>query len=267
MVRRQGQTLLRANVLWRNGFPRGLKSPRGNQEPTPPSAILLFMYSQESYPTVIDPGVSGELFARLTERVYGQVFRTDFTAPGFALIRFSHQMESILLRRFMIELKEALDALHREKRDRHLNSLSMIHFDQQNTTKFHLDGAPDESYLLLGYEPTAVQSELQMADYTRAAHDLNITPRQFLADYNPMFTRGEQRLASYTTRLEVFDSRYAQVLLINNSCQPFLSDGSNSLGVLHQATILTPDPTQTRVINSMILVASEVQGEEAEQLR
>jgi hypothetical protein len=35
----------------------------------------------------------------------------------------------------------------------------MGRFDSQATTKFHLAGAPDEAFLMLGYEASRVQSE------------------------------------------------------------------------------------------------------------
>jgi len=41
---------------------------------------------------------------------------------------------------------------------------SLARFDQQETTKFHLDGAPEQSMLVLGYEPSRVQSRLPTAD-------------------------------------------------------------------------------------------------------
>lgn len=219
------------------------------------------MYSQESYHSTLEQLPTEAEVAALTERVYAQVFRTDFTAPGFALVSLRQAVVSASLRRFMVMLKEALAVVHRQKQGRSLNYLSLMHFDQQNTTKFHLDGGPEESYLMLGYEPSEVESVLHMADYTRAAQDLNITPHQFLRDYNPIFTRGEQLLAAYTTRVEGFTVDRAQVLLVNNSSLPFSSDGMSSLGVLHQATIVTPDPTKSRIINSTMLAPSEEAGD------
>ena len=47
----------------------------------------------------------------------------------------------------------------------------MGRFDSQTTTKFHLDGAPDEAFLMLGYEASPVRSELAIADYSKAARD------------------------------------------------------------------------------------------------
>jgi hypothetical protein len=220
------------------------------------------MYPPKNYHSILEQMPKETEIVGLAERVYAQAFRTDFSAPGFALVSLRQTVESISLRRFMIALKGALDAIYQQKSGRHLNCRSMLRFDQQTTTKFHLDGAPDESYLMLGYEPSQVQSVLCMADYVRAADDLNLTPQQFLTDYNPMFARGEQQLVPYTTRVEGFDAYGSHLLLVNNSRLPFCPDGANTLGVMHQATIINSDPNQSRIVNSIMLAVSEAEDEE-----
>src|SRR2546423_691115 len=120
----------------------------------------------------------------------------------------------------------------------------MARFDQQDTTKFHLDGAPEQSMLMLGYEPSQVQSRLFLGDYTRAAFDLGITPQQFLQDYNPMLRKGEELLARYATELPQPEPGHARILLINNSSLPFTEARSNPLGVMHRAIIVTPNEAE-----------------------
>jgi hypothetical protein len=39
-----------------------------------------------------------------------------------------------------------------------------VRFDQQVNT-FHVDNAADQSFLMLGYEPSEIESELHIADY------------------------------------------------------------------------------------------------------
>ena len=87
----------------------------------------------------------------------------------------------------MVSLADGLNHLAQERLWAHVRVLSMARFDHQTTTKFHLDGAPEESVLMLGYEPTTVASSLNMADYSRAAADRGVSPEQFLAEFNPMF--------------------------------------------------------------------------------
>lgn len=131
--------------------------------------------------------------------------------------------------------------------------LSMSRFDQQQTTKFHLDGAPAESLLMLGYEPSKIISRILLADYVLAAKDLGITPQQFLADFNPMFNEGEKILSRYATELPQPALNYSRIVLINNSSLPMSDTASNPLGVMHTVIIEAPDPTEPRVINSTML--------------
>jgi hypothetical protein len=122
----------------------------------------------------------------------------------------------------MVELKEALSRLHAAERGTHLVYRSMGRFDSQVTTKYHLDGAPDEAFLMLGCEATTVHSTLAIADYSRAAHDWEITPRELLTDCNPMFADNEQKLLPYCEPLAAFDSSYSHIVLLNNSSQPYV---------------------------------------------
>jgi hypothetical protein len=186
------------------------------------------------------------------QRIYAQVFRTTLEAPGFALLSFRHGVSSQQLRTAMWDLKNILSALHHEICGKHLAYLSMGRFDSQTTTRFHLDGAPDEAFLMLGYEASRVQSQLAVADYSRAAHDWGITPQQLLAQFNPMYADNEKRLLPYAATLQVFDSAQSHILLLNNSSQPYSAHNHNLLGVMHQATI-TPDVQAQRIINSTML--------------
>jgi hypothetical protein len=162
----------------------------------------------------------------------------------------------------MVCLKEELGRLVQEMTGRALVYRSMARFDQQVTTKFHLDGGPDESLLMLGYESSQVQSQLAMADFTMAAMKLGITPAQFVIDHNPMFTAGASLLEPYVTGLTDFDPAAAHILVINNSCRPVDRAGKNLLGVMHQAIIPHPDPSRTRVVNSTMMRLSDDPCEE-----
>jgi hypothetical protein len=176
-------------------------------------------------------------------------------------------MGSHALRLAMLTLKERLSDICFRRTGRRLLFRSLARFDQQETTKFHLDGAPDQSMLMLGYEPSQVGSRLFLADYSRAALDLGITPQQFLREYNPMFRKGEEVLAPYVTELPQPEPGHARILLINNSSLPFTEDRTNPLGVMHQAVIVTPDEAERRIVNSTMLVTEgeEVAAEKREE--
>ena len=192
------------------------------------------------------------------ERVFELVWRFDFNAPGFCVLDVDPKINSKTLRSWMVTLKESLSEIGVRSGSGPFGYLSMGRFDQQVTTKFHRDGAPDESLLMLGYEASNVGSRLFLADYSSAAHDLGMAPKQLLKDFNPMHKRGEELLSRYVTELPQAVPGYSRIVLINNSSLPFDPTRTNSLGVLHQAIIDTPDETQRRIINSTMLALREL---------
>ena len=185
--------------------------------------------------------------------IFDLVWRFDLSFPGFAVINIGPEVDSRTLRFWMVMLKERLSDIAVGRGLKPFAYLSMSRFDQQQTTKFHLDGAPVESLLMLGYEPSKIISRILLADYVLAAKNLGITPQQFLADFNPMFSEGEKILSRYVTELPQPVPNYSRIVLINNSSLPMSNAKSNPLGVMHTAVIEAPDPTEPRVINSTML--------------
>lgn len=188
----------------------------------------------------------------IAQDLYPLVFRTDFGQPGFALLNLGPDYGSEAQRQPMVELKRQFDQLERQYRERRLAYQSMGRFDQEVTTKPHRDGGPNESVLMLGYEPTPVQSRVAMSDYSKCANDLGISPAEFLDRFNPMFASGQDKLADYTTKIENFDNTSFQILIINNSMN---SIGDGLLGVLHAAEIIDPNPDMVRVVNSTMIAS------------
>ena len=198
-------------------------------------------------------GESAQAAREIVGEVYARACRFDFEAPGFCLISMDKDTDSRGMRRFMVALKIELQHMHRARTGREMCYLSAGRFDQQVTTKLHRDGAPVESLLMLGYEPSGIESEVILADYAKCAFDMGITPDEFMEKHNPMFTSGEKHLLEYSTKVECFSNRIHQVLLINNSAAPYTPAGKSMQGVLHTARILNPDDTQRRVINSTMI--------------
>lgn len=188
------------------------------------------------------------------EKVFDLVWRFDFTAPGFAVLDTGPGVDSHTLRSWMVALKQQLSEINVRRGGKPFLFASMARFDQQVTTKFHLDGAPAQSMLILGYEPSKVESRLFLADYTRAAFDLGIGPEQFLEEYNPMYKEGEELLGRYTTELPQPAEGHSRILLVNNSPLPFTEARTNPLGVMHKAIIVTLDEAERRIVNSTMLV-------------
>jgi len=228
------------------------------------------MHSPSSYQTVLTQIPESADWPALAQRVLQQTFRTNFEAPGFSLVSFAMPISSEAFRACLIELKIALDALFFAQTGRHLVFRSLARFNQQNTTKFHLDGGPEESFLMLGYEPSDVPSSLAFADFTLVAWTMGIEPAAFIRDHNPMFASGAQLLEGAITPLKPFDPKIANIVVINNGSLPFDKNGRNLLGVMHQATIASPEESKRRIINSTMLRPAATLDEEEvtpEQLR
>jgi hypothetical protein len=220
------------------------------------------MRSQTEYYLRLVPTPDLAILSTTAERVYDLVWRFDFAAPGFCVLDAGPGVDSHTLRSWMVNLKQRLSAVGVRRGGKPFVFRSMARFDQQETTKFHLDGAPHQSMLMLGYEPSKVRSRLFLADYTRAAFDLGIAPQQFLSAFNPMYRQGEAWLGRYVTELPQPDESHARILLINNSALPFTEARTNPLGVMHKAEIVTPTESERRSVNSTLLVT---EGEEIGQ--
>lgn len=191
----------------------------------------------------------------LSEDVYRRTCRTTFSQPGFCVINLGPELDSFTFRQRMVDLKQGLSAIHQAQRGKTLVYLSAARFDQQSTTKPHLDGGPEECFLMLGYEPSQIDSELEIIDFARCAFDLGISPRELLERHNPMFASGYEMLRPYATRVPCFSRTDYQIVCINNSSAPVTADHSTWLGTLHAARILTPDENQRRVVNSTMIAS------------
>jgi hypothetical protein len=195
----------------------------------------------------------------LAPDVFRRVWRTTLDQLGFALLRFERPVTSHELRRAMVELVAAFPIPFVPER--------FGRFDQQVSSKFHRDGAPLASLLVLGYEPTVVRSRFWIADASAAAVAAGLPLADYLSAHNPMFPVGAARLALFVTELDLPHGE-AFVVVVNNSLLPFDPIAGNPLGVLHRAVIcpLTvpagiscsvardgqrTDPAGRRVINSI----------------
>lgn len=187
--------------------------------------------------------------------VYTRTCRTGFDQPGFVLLNVGDSINSIEFRQLMVDLKDSMASLHEDKANKTLSYLSAARFDQQETTRPHLDGGPNECFLMLGYEPSDVDSELEISDYTKCSFELNLDPMEFMAKHNPMFQEGYELLQPYTTRIPCFSSCDFQIVCINNSSAPYVPGEPAWQGTLHTARILNPDESKRRVINSTMIAS------------
>ncbi len=204
---------------------------------------------------------------QIAEAVFERVFRSELGQPGFAVLVMPQDLSSQELRQSMTVLKERLSELHAKKWGEALEYLSLGRFDQQNSTKLHLDGAPERSFLMLGYEPTTVRSEFQIADFSRCASDMGLPPAEFMRQHNPMFSAGAELLRGHVSTITNWHEDCPRIVLINNSIAEPGTHGA-TYGVLHGALIPVPDPQASRIINStMIAPACFVGSDPAMQVR
>jgi hypothetical protein len=227
------------------------------------------MKTGERYRIAVDPGAlrpDSPALPALVARVADLVFRTDLDQPGFALLDLGTDCTPADFRAALVALTAALDAVYRTRFGRRLVFLSLGRFDQQATTRAHRDGAPDESLLVLGYEPTEVESRVSLLDYTACAREHDLRPREFLDRFNPAWQTGEEMLVSYETELTPFRPEHYQVLLINNSAAPYETRQRGMLGVLHKAIVPAPRPDRPRWVNSLTLTTADLDGPPGELL-
>ena len=161
--------------------------------------------------------IKADIDARTIESVYSKVFRTKHEAPGFALLSFEGEMDSKRLRKHMLALKSGLSRQCQKDFGEALDRYWLTRFDQQETTKFHRDNAPVDSYLMLGYEPTTVKSRLLIADYHQLVTEHHISVEEYYASHNPMFKDGETELKPYIQEVAGFDNTAYQVVLLQNN--------------------------------------------------
>ncbi len=103
-----------------------------------------------------------------------------------------------------------------------------------------------------------------MADYLLFAREAGISEAEYFAMHNPMYVEGEQALAPSITEVEGFGASTYRIVIFNNSRSTGAGD---TLGLLHKAEMVTPDPTVSRFVNSMMLALvapEEVEGNSEE---
>lgn len=190
-----------------------------------------------------------EINPAIIDKVWTCVLRKEHEYPGFAVLSFSEDLGSSSLRKNMIALKHGLSERCKKEFGEALDYCWLTRFDQQTNTKFHRDNAPADSFLLLGYEPTQVESKLLVADYHQFITENDVSVEKYYEDYNPMFKAGEKKLEPYITEVDDFDRKRYRIVIINNSDL----SSKKTLGVLHKAEMITKDLSQARVVNSMML--------------
>ena len=190
---------------------------------------------------------------QLAARIAPDVFRTDLSRPGYALVDLGTEHTPCDFRGLLVGLGAALADEYQRRHSASLRFVSVSRFDQQKPTRPHRDGGPDASVLVLGYEPTEVLSRVSLMDYSRAAFARGQTPAAFLDCCNPAFSGDPDLLRGYAVELTDFRPAHFQVLVVNNSNLPYEERQRGMLGLLHHAVIDTPLADRSRVIDSVLM--------------
>jgi len=196
----------------------------------------------------------------MAAEVYRLACRTNFAAPGFALLRLNDVKSSVEQRQTIVQLKESLSTLHRALVGQSIGWFSLNRFDQKSTTRPHRDAGPAQSLLILGYEPSPIKSDLWIGDYSACAHELGLSPVQFLEEFNPMYDKGLSNLAPYIIPVAEFDNNAYNILIINNSSAALDRQQHHWQGVLHNAELHTGNLKKIgarRIINSTCVAPLE----------
>lgn len=186
---------------------------------------------------------------QLAGLVFKEVFRTATDKPGFFHINLGSDSSSKALRSLMVTLKNELSLLSLAHFNKSLAYHWLVRFDQQVNTPFHIDNAGDQSFLMLGYEPSEIASELSLADFHRYAKADLKTLENYLNTFEPVFKAEESQLAPFTTTLNSFKKDSYNLVIINNSHPR----SPETLGVFHKAHIKNSDLQKSRIVNSMLI--------------
>ncbi|MEL6535776.1 MAG: hypothetical protein AAFQ98_10210 [Bacteroidota bacterium] len=193
------------------------------------------------------------------EVIYQAVFRRSTEQPGFYFEDLGPQGDSSAFRKRMVALKEGLARLCKMHTRQRLNYQWMGRFSHQHTSQFHRDSAQPHSYLILGYEPTQVESKVSLADYTKLVEDQGISLAEYFGGSQEVNTaNADPQLQRYVTELAPFPKNHYRLLLLNNS----KSFETTTYGVFHRGEVLQKVAGEDRILNSLMLYTTTLEEED-----
>ncbi len=195
--------------------------------------------------------------------IYKSVFRHSTEQAGFYYQDFGTNMNSISFRQKMVELKDGLSKICTIPMQKQLNYQGIGRFNQQHSSRFHRDSAPEHTFLILGYEPTKVQSKVFIADYTKYIENHDQSLASFFGGTEDVNTiENDHLIESYVTELTPFPKNHYRLVVLNNS----KSFKEKTFGVFHRGKILKKIENENRILNYMMLkLCDEHQEEDYDQ--
>ncbi len=204
---------------------------------------------------------------QMAQQAFAAVFRYDFSQAGFYVVELDNNITSSQFRQWMIELKQQLEQLFHQAKNKYLGYLSLDRTSRAFTTKFHLEATPDnESLLMLGYETTQVTSCLHLFDYCKYIYDNQIVPDTFFTTFQKQQQQNPDMYQPYIETIAL-DGQKLQIVIINNSFYPAKLDGTSMLGVMHKGQVFAADGTEERIINAVALRVTDIKPSQQQQER
>ncbi|HAA19323.1 MAG TPA: hypothetical protein DCP28_11330 [Cytophagales bacterium] len=159
----------------------------------------------------------------------------------------------------MVELKEGLTAVSQRRANLRLNYQWMGRFSHQHTSQFHRDSAHPHSFLMLGYEPTAVDSRVYVADFSKLIEQHGIPLATYFGGSQEVNVAAEApSIAPYVTELTPFPKDHYRLLVLNNS----KSFQKPTFGMFHRGEVQQKQSAEDRIINSIMLYMANPEEEE-----
>lgn len=188
------------------------------------------------------------------QTIYNAVFRDSTSQPGFYFRDFGSEIGAKPFREQMIDLKNKLSSLCEAQQSKRLNYQSLGRFNHQHSSKFHRDTSDANSFLMLGYEPTKIDSKVCVADYTRYfEHQNKPLDGSFDGYVDTNIVDNDQLPSTYVTELSPFIKSNYRLLFLNNG---------ESFGVFHGAEVANIIDNQDRVINYMMMYLCDLHVDE-----
>lgn len=182
--------------------------------------------------------------------IYDAVFRESTNQPGYYFIDFGAIIDSETFRERMVSLKDGLSEICEFRSNKQLSPQVMGRFNHQHSSRFHRDTAVENSFLMLGYEPTRVDSKVYVADYTKYMECQNISlETYFKGDQEVNTVDNDQVLRPYISEVTPFPKSNYRLLLLNNS----KSFEEKTFGVFHRAEVSQELKEEDRLLHYMML--------------
>lgn len=194
------------------------------------------------------------------DNIFVDVLRQSTEKPGFYYKDLGSDLGSISFRKLMLAVKEQLSELCKNRRGKQINYQWMSRANHRNTSNFHIDTAPEESILILGYEPTTIESKVYLADFTKYLEEKDLEAQDYFRNsVNGNFAPDDEELTPYVSELTPFPKGHYRLVIINNS----RSYGQKSYGVFHRGEVPNNLEQEDRIVNAVMIAVCEMGVEES----